>query len=114
MDECPNGQDCKPDSSLGPFVYIKSETDPRLYPPIPRDSSKFKELMKQRSASERINSVNDTYHLDGCCRNADYGLIRLTIANIAHHATIRYKESDQLKTPYLHLADLIKNKGRGP
>ncbi len=106
--DCPNEQDCKPDSPLGPFVYVKSETDPRLYPPIPRDSRKFKKLMNQRSASERVNFINDTYKTDGSCRNADYGLIRLTLANIAHHASIRYKESHQLKTPYLHLVDLLK------
>ncbi|MCP4610412.1 MAG: hypothetical protein GY845_17005 [Planctomycetes bacterium] len=110
MDECPNGQDCKPNSSLGPLVYVKSETDPRLYPPIPRDSSKFKVLMNQRSGSERVNFVNDTYHLDGCCRNADYGLIRLTMANIAHHASLRYIESAKLKN-YLRLSDLLKRDG---
>ncbi len=109
LDECPNDQDCKPESSLGPFVYVKSETDPRLFPPIPRDSSKFKELMNQRSASERVNFINDTYNLDGCCRNADYGLIRLTLANIAHHASIRHNEAHKMKTPYLRLSDLLMN-----
>ncbi len=110
VNECPNGKDCKPDSSLGPLVYVKSEMDPRLYPPIPRDSSKFKVLMNQRSGSERVNFVNDTYHLDGCCRNADYGLIRLTMANIAHHASLRYNESAKLKN-YLRLSDLLKRDG---
>ncbi|MCP4607047.1 MAG: hypothetical protein GY847_42130, partial [Proteobacteria bacterium] len=58
--------------------------------------------------SERVNSINDTYNVDITCRNADYGLIRLTLANIAHHASIRYGESHQLKTPYIHLIDLLK------
>ncbi len=58
--------------------------------------------------SERVNFINDAYKQDGCCRNADYSLIRLTLANIAHHASIRYSEAHQIKTPYLHLADLLK------
>jgi hypothetical protein len=91
-DECPNKTICEPESSIKPIIYIKSETDPRLYPPIPRSSNKFKELMKQRSASERCNAVNDSYHIDGSCRNADYGLIRITFANVIEHALIRNKE----------------------
>jgi hypothetical protein len=89
-DECPRHQDCQPASSLGPLVYIKADTDPRLYPPLPRDSQKFKEIMNHRTSTERCNYLNDTYHLDRACRNADYGLIRLTLANIAEHALIRY------------------------
>ncbi|MBW2740331.1 MAG: hypothetical protein JRE64_16135 [Deltaproteobacteria bacterium] len=49
--------------------------------------------MNQRSASERYNFNNDAYGVEGSCRNADYGLIRLTLANIAHHAAIRYQEA---------------------
>jgi hypothetical protein len=49
--------------------------------------------MNQRSASERCNFINDSYRVEGACRNADYSLIRLTLANIAHHAVIRYEEA---------------------
>ncbi len=93
LDECPRNQDCAPDSPLGPFVKIKCEENPRLFPPLPRNSKKFKALMNQRSASERCNFINDTYNLDGAHRNADYGLIRLMLANIAHYGTIRYIEA---------------------
>ena len=93
LDECPQKQDCTPQSALGPLVYIKSETDRRLYPPILRESRQFKQLMKQRTATERCNYLNDTYHLDRSSRNADYGLIRLTLANIIEHAVIRYQET---------------------
>jgi hypothetical protein len=92
---CPNKRNCEPKSSLGPFVYIRSESDPRLYPPVPRDSKLFKDIMNQRSASERINFINDSYNIEKSCRNADYGLIRLIIANIVHHAVIRYSEAVQ-------------------
>jgi hypothetical protein len=92
-EECPRKQDCCPQSSLGPLVYIKSDTDPRLYPPIPRDSKKFKQLMNQRTSTERCNYLNDTYQLDKSSRNADYGLIRLNLVNIIEHAVIRYLEA---------------------
>lgn len=93
LDECPNGKDCSPESPLGPLVYIKSGTDPRLYPPIPRDSKRFREIMNLRSSTERCNYLNDTYKLDHICRNAAYGLIRLVLANIAEHAVVRYLEA---------------------
>lgn len=93
LDECPKKEDCSPLSSLGPLVYIKSGTDPRLYPPIPRDSKRFREIMNLRSSTERCNYVNDTYKLDGSSRNAAYGLIRLTFANIVEHAVVRYLEA---------------------
>jgi hypothetical protein len=93
LEECPRKQDCAPKSPIGPLVYIKSQTDPRLYPPILRESKRFKELMKQRTATERCNYLNDTYHLDKSCRNADYGLIRLNLVNIIEHAVIRYLET---------------------
>ena len=107
--ECPNKLDCSPKSSLGPFVYLKSSTDPRLFPPLPRSSGKFKDLMNQRSASERCNFINDSYGVESACRNADYGLIRLTLANIAHHSTIRYKESKKPSLVDGMLLDLMEN-----
>ncbi|MCP4489842.1 MAG: hypothetical protein GY820_21365 [Gammaproteobacteria bacterium] len=97
--DCPDGKDCKPDSTMGPFVYIKSDTDPRLFPPIPRNSRKFKDIMNQRSGSERVNSVVDSYNIDGAHRNADYGLIRLYLANIVHHAVIRRIEALKTASP---------------
>ena len=90
---CPAGKDCKPESSPGPFVYIKSEDDPGLFPRASGTSRLFKEIYKQRSASKRINAVNDSCNLDNSCRNVRYGLIRLTLANIAHHASVGYAEA---------------------
>jgi hypothetical protein len=48
--------------------------------------------MKQRSASERCNAVIDNYNVEESCTNADYGLIRITLVNIAYHAATRYEE----------------------
>jgi hypothetical protein len=50
-------------------------------------------LYKERSSTERCNSLNDAYKLDRSCRNASYGLIRLTLANIVEHAVVRHLEA---------------------
>ncbi|MCI4625070.1 MAG: hypothetical protein L3V56_03820, partial [Candidatus Magnetoovum sp. WYHC-5] len=92
IDECPQHQDCCPDSTLGPLVYIHADNDLRLYPPIPRNNKQFKTLINLRSANERLNSVTDSYHIDRSCRNVFYGLIRLTLVSIAQHAIIRYND----------------------
>lgn len=93
VEECPRKQDCAPGSTLGPIVHIKSRWDPRLFPPIPRSSEQFKELMNQRTACERGNALIDSHGVGGSCRNADYGLIRLNLVAIVHHAAIRYMEA---------------------
>jgi hypothetical protein len=98
-DECPEKKDCAPDSTMGPFIYIKTDDDPRFFPPIPRNSKKFKDLMKERSASERLNAVIDNYNIEGAHRNADYSLIRLTLVNIVHHAAVRYAEAVKKASP---------------
>jgi hypothetical protein len=55
-DECPNGVLCQPHTKHGPVVYVKTTDDPRLYPSIPRASSRYKRLMNLRSGCERSNS----------------------------------------------------------
>ncbi len=107
-DDCPNKKDCMPKSTMAPFVYIKSSDDPRMYPPIPRDSKRFKNIMNQRSASERINFINDNFNLERSCTNADYGLVRIFIANIAHHAKTRYKEKKDKYRESGPLSEILK------
>ena len=77
---------------MGHTLYIKSEADLRLFPPIPRDSKRFKTLYDHRSGTERQNSVADSYQVDGRHRNATFTLIRLTFVNICKHARIRQQE----------------------
>ena len=45
---------CTP-STYGRTVYIKPDSDLRLFPDIPRHSETFKEKLKQRSGAERTN-----------------------------------------------------------
>ena len=86
--ECPNGALCQPETKHGPVVYVKTIHDPRLYPPLPRVSSKFKELMKLRTGCERSNSMKkETYNLgDRPCRSAAHFLVRLYLVSIIEHA----------------------------
>jgi len=87
-DECPMGTLCSPDTKMGPVVYVKTNDDPRLYPPIPRASPKYKELMKLRSGCERSNSTKkETYGLGyRPCRSATHFLVRLYLVSIIEHA----------------------------
>ncbi len=91
-EDCPAGADCRPDSTLGPFEYRKPDDDRRLYPPIPRDSKRFRDLYDQRTTTERLNALHDRYHVDRRARSSAYGLIYLTLAMICEHAVIRYLE----------------------
>ena len=117
--ECPFQQDCTPpEKAMGHTLYIKSEADLRLFPPIPRDSKRFKELYTQRSGTERQNAVADSYNLDRRHRNAAYVLIRLTFVNICKHARIRESERTrnqskqevfQAALMHLNLSDRLPN-----
>jgi len=108
--DCPYQKDCRPDRTMGYTLYIKSEADLRLFPPIPRDTTRFKELYAQRSGTERQNSVADSYHVDGRHRNAAYILIRVTFVNICKHARIRQQEGGK-KTPQARLHAVVSHLG---
>lgn len=88
--ECPVHARCTPeDKAMGRTYYIKSTADLRLFPPIPRDSKRFKDLYAHRSGTERENASADSYRLDRRHRNAAFVLIRLTFINIIKHARLR-------------------------
>jgi hypothetical protein len=87
-DQCPHKVLCQPETKMGPVFYVRSDSDPRLYPPIPRDSPRFKELMKLRSGCERSNSVKKVAHKleRRPCRSATHFLVRLYLISIIEHA----------------------------
>ncbi len=90
VNECPLQARCTPkEKKMGLTQYIKSEADLRLFPPLSRDSKRFKELYAHRTGIERQNSVADSYNVDRCHRNATFVLIRLTFVNICKHARLR-------------------------
>jgi hypothetical protein len=88
IDECPLGVLCSPDTKHGPVVYVKTTDDPRLYPPVPRGSPKYKKLMNYRTGCERSNSQKkEVYGLgDRPCRSDTHFLVRLYLVSIIEHA----------------------------
>jgi hypothetical protein len=86
--QCPFKLLCQPDTKMGPVVYIRAQADPRLYPPIPRASPRFKQIMARRSGCERSNAMKKTvHHLDQRpCRSATHFLVRLYLISLVEHA----------------------------
>ena len=72
---------------MGPLVYLRSNSDPRFYPPIPRDSAEFKRLLALRSGCERSNAVKKVTHKLNrrVCRSASLLLMRLTLISVIEH-----------------------------
>lgn len=106
-EQCPNGQTCRPDKTMGYGVYLPGTANPRYVVPIPRDSKRFTALYAERSGVERSNAVEDAYHLDRCTRHAVYGLIRLTVVNVAKHARLRWLERRKTASPQALLQDTL-------
>jgi len=94
VSECPNSVLCQLYTKMGPIVYVRTEDDPRLYPPIKRDTDKFAFLFKKRSACERSNSQKkETYRLsERPCRNSVHFLVRLYLVSIIEHAKAWFQE----------------------
>jgi hypothetical protein len=96
--ECPHQVLCHPGTKMSPIVYIRSDSDPRLYPPIARDSPRFKELLKLRSGCERSNSTKKVTHKleRRPCRSATHYLVRLYLISILEHAKAWVAEDRKL------------------
>ncbi|MGH9935255.1 MAG: hypothetical protein ACREAM_03360, partial [Blastocatellia bacterium] len=73
---------------MGPIVYVRSDQDPRYYPPIPRDSARFKQILNLRSGCERSNATKKTVHHlgDRPCRSDTHFLFRLYLVSVVEHA----------------------------
>jgi hypothetical protein len=97
---CPIKQDCSPSSTQGPWVRLPAKDNPRLFPPIPRDSSRFKLLFNQRSATERKNHTKKNfYKLSRACRASDHLQIRLTLVDILDHVRLWDRLEQQTLSP---------------
>jgi hypothetical protein len=88
--ECPHQVLCQPETKMGPVVYIRSDSDPRLYPKIARDSPLFKQLYNLRSGCERSNATKKVVHKleRRTCRSATHYLVRLYLIGILEHAKV--------------------------
>ena len=87
-EECPRQVLCQPQTQMGPVVSVRTTDDVRLYPPIPRDSMTFKQLMATRTGCERSNSFKKVASRLGerPCRSATQFLVRLYLASLLEHA----------------------------
>jgi hypothetical protein len=87
---CPHQVLCQPHTQMGPVVYVRTHDDPRLYPPISRESREFKTLMARRTGCERSNSLKKvTYRLgERPCRSATHFLVRLYLVSLLEHAQV--------------------------
>jgi hypothetical protein len=87
-EECPRQVLCQPQTQMGPVVYVRTTDDPRLYPPIPRDSATFKQLLAQRTGCERSNAYKKVTSRLGerPCRSATQFLVRLSLVSLLEHA----------------------------
>lgn len=81
---------CRPDQKWGPSVAVNAALNPRLCPPIPRNSPQFQELMNLRSGTERSNSVKkEAFKLEAARhRRASFWLIRLHLIAVLQHARV--------------------------
>lgn len=79
---------CSPDTAWGPTVSVLVSDNPRLCPSIPRNSARYPELYKRRTASERSNSVKkEAFALEAAHhRRSSFWLIRLHLIGLLQHA----------------------------
>jgi hypothetical protein len=113
VEECPLKVLCQPLTKMGPVVYVRSDSDPRLYPEIARSSPGHRKMMNLRSGCERSNSVKKVVHRLGerVCRSATQMLVRLYLVSIIEHAKAWLAEDRKLVgEDYLALADPEKIK----
>jgi hypothetical protein len=87
---------CRPDLKVGPSVSVAIDDNPRLFPPVPRNTNRYAELMKLRSGTERSNSVKkEAFDLEGARhRRSSFWLIRLHLIAVLQHARAWLADED--------------------
>lgn len=96
---------CKPDQKYGPTVVLNAADNPRLFPAIARNSKKFEDLYKKRTACERSNGFKKgSGHICECGhRRMSFWMIRLTTLMVLQHARTWVAKKDA----ELHLLRLL-------
>lgn len=95
IDSCPHEATCRK-SEYGRVRYTKLEDDPKLFGPVPYQSKKWKDIYKNRTSTERINTrlLND-YHLHDFYTRSDKKLLFFAIfAGINIHLDAQVKAFD--------------------
>jgi hypothetical protein len=94
IEVCPRAPDedpdwcCRPEAKFAPSLSLSIEQNPRLTPPIPRDTRRWKKLYALRSGCERSNAVKkETFGLEQAKhRRHSFWLIRMVLMAILQHA----------------------------
>lgn len=85
---------CKTTSEYGKTVYIKPDDDPRLFPPVPRDTQLFKDTFKRRTSVERTNKrIFEDYKVESYksrSRRLRFSLATFAAVNIHLDAWIKH------------------------
>lgn len=78
---------CRPEGRLAPVVTVPVSLNPRLCPPIPRNTPTYTEFYNLRSGCERSNSVKkETFKLQAARhRRSSFWLIRLHLCAVLQH-----------------------------
>ena len=76
-------EECKcSQSEYGKVVYIKPDYDPRMFPPVPRDSDAFKTKFKTRTSVERSNKrMFEDYAIEEY--DSRSSMVRMSLATFA-------------------------------
>jgi len=84
------------DSSYGRCVFTYTNDDPRLFPPVARDSKGWKERYKRRTTVERSNKREKVdYRLEATRhRSTKMWLARIFVIMMCQHMDAWYQESD--------------------
>ena len=90
------GYSCAPLSQLGHTVVVKTSDDERLFPPIPRNHPRYRELMNLRSGCERTFSVKKERFklLAARHRRASFWLIRAYLMALLQHGLAWVAKND--------------------
>lgn len=89
--------ECKcSNSKYGKVIHIKPDYDPRMFPPVPRSSEKFKDKFKTRTSVERSNKrmFNDYYIEEYKSRSAVLRMALATFSVINIHLDAWIKHTD--------------------
>lgn len=91
---CPLKDSCST-SPYGRTVYLKFDTDIKLFGPVPYKSDKWKDIYKDRTSCERINTriINDYQFKDIRVHGRKRNLFFLIMIGINIHLDAYYKVS---------------------
>lgn len=113
-EECPMDCRCSPNTTHGPIVSIFSKENPRLFPEIPRNLPKFKELYNLRGGNERSNSAKKhAYQIEKAgLKSRAKRLIMLHLLAVIDHWKAIFKEETEGLTREEILQNLLADEER--